>query len=151
MGILATAAFVIRSMYHRTNQKTLGQLFFGRYMILSINHIANWKKYVREKKHKWKRRFCKKSTRINYDSNIGDKSWSQGTRFINTKHHFKVRMNHPNVDKRNSYYTNRRTHSLNIHRIKPYNSLEIGWNTSIEIINIHIYTTYNVTSIRPYI
>ena len=44
---------------------------------------------------------------------------------MNMKHHFKVPMNHPNVDEQNLYYTNRRGHNLNIRRIKPYNSTEI--------------------------
>ena len=42
MGILSAAAFMVRSTYHRTEQKNTGQLFFGRDMILPINHVANW-------------------------------------------------------------------------------------------------------------
>ena len=43
MGILATAAFVVQSTYHWTGQKNTGQLVFGKYMILPINHIENWR------------------------------------------------------------------------------------------------------------
>ena len=49
MGILAASGFVVRSMYHRTKQKILGQLVFGRYMTLPIYHISNWR-YIRQQK-----------------------------------------------------------------------------------------------------
>ena len=49
MGILAIAAFVVRSTYHRTKHKSPGQLFFGRDMILPIEHIGNWR-YIRQRK-----------------------------------------------------------------------------------------------------
>ena len=39
--IPAAAAFVVRYMYHWTKGISPGQLFFGRYIILSINHIPN--------------------------------------------------------------------------------------------------------------
>ena len=42
MGILATADFVVRYTYHTTKVKITGQLFFGRYKILPINHVAGW-------------------------------------------------------------------------------------------------------------
>ena len=82
------------------------------YRKLEIHTPAEEQKYL----------ICEKSTRINYNSNIVDKSWSKGTRFINTKRCFKVCMNHQNVDERNHYYTNGRGRSLNIRHIKPYNS-----------------------------
>ena len=43
MGILATEDFAVRSTYHRTKQKNPGKLVLGQYMILPINHIANWR------------------------------------------------------------------------------------------------------------
>ena len=42
MGILAATAFAVRATYHRTKQKSPGQLVFGQDMILTINHIVNW-------------------------------------------------------------------------------------------------------------
>ena len=42
MGILAAAAFALRSTYHRTRQKIPGQLVFVRDMILPINHVVDW-------------------------------------------------------------------------------------------------------------
>ena len=49
MGILAAAAFAVRSTYHRTKEKIPGQLFFGRDMILRINHVAD-QGYIRQRK-----------------------------------------------------------------------------------------------------
>ena len=49
MGILAAAAFSVRSTYHMTKGKILGQLVFGRDMILPINHILDWI-YIRQRK-----------------------------------------------------------------------------------------------------
>ena len=51
MGILNTAAFAVQSTYHRKKDKSLGQLVFGRDMILPINHVANWR-YIRKHKQK---------------------------------------------------------------------------------------------------
>ena len=43
MEILAEAAFEVWYTYHRTRFKSTGKLFFGRYMILPINQIADWR------------------------------------------------------------------------------------------------------------
>ena len=48
-GILAAAAFAVRSTVHSTLQKFPGKLIFGRDMMLSINHEANWD-LIRQKK-----------------------------------------------------------------------------------------------------
>ena len=75
MGILAAAAFAVRSTYHRTKQTNSGQLVFGKYMILPINHIANLR-YIRQRKQTQikKDAICENSTRINHDYHIGDKA-----------------------------------------------------------------------------
>ena len=39
---LSAAAFVIRSTYHTTLEATLGQLVFGRDMVLQIKFKADW-------------------------------------------------------------------------------------------------------------
>ena len=41
MVILVAAAFALHSMYHTTKGKRPGELFFGRDVILAINHIAD--------------------------------------------------------------------------------------------------------------
>ena len=73
MGILAAAAFLVRSMYHLTKQNILGQLFFRQDMIIPINQIVNWV-YIRQRKQAQieKDLICENSTIINYDYNIGD-------------------------------------------------------------------------------
>ena len=42
-GILAVEAFAIRSTFHTTQNKLPDQLDFGRYMIVPIEHVANWR------------------------------------------------------------------------------------------------------------
>ena len=42
-GILAVEAFAIRSTFHTTQKKLPDQLDFGRYMIVPIEHVANWR------------------------------------------------------------------------------------------------------------
>ena len=59
MGIVAAAAFVMCSNNHALKRYSLGQLLFGRYMILPIKHIAYCKLV-----HWWKQ------TQINYDNVI---------------------------------------------------------------------------------
>ena len=49
MGILDTSAFAVQSTYHRAKDKSLGQSVFGRDMILTINHLADWR-YIRQRK-----------------------------------------------------------------------------------------------------
>ena len=49
MGILAASDFVAQITYHQTKQKSPGQLVFGLDMILTINHISNWR-YIRQRK-----------------------------------------------------------------------------------------------------
>ena len=41
-GLLAAAAFAIRSTYHTTLKSTPGQLVYGRDMLLNMKHVANW-------------------------------------------------------------------------------------------------------------
>ena len=49
MGILAVAAFAVRSTYYTTKCKTPGQLVFGPDMILPINYVADWI-FIRQRK-----------------------------------------------------------------------------------------------------
>ena len=43
MVILSVTVFEIRSTVHTLKGYTSGQLIFGRYMVLPIKHISNWK------------------------------------------------------------------------------------------------------------
>ena len=42
-GILAAAAFAVRSTFHTTNKKSTGQILFGWDIIAPIEHVANWR------------------------------------------------------------------------------------------------------------
>ena len=48
-GVLAAAAFAVRSTYHTTLKKMPGQLVFGHDMIFNIQHVANWE-FIRKNK-----------------------------------------------------------------------------------------------------
>ena len=75
MEILAIATFAVQSTYHRTKDKIIDQLFFGQHMILPIDHVANWR-YIRQRKQTQinKNLIREKSTRIDHDYSLGDKS-----------------------------------------------------------------------------
>ena len=58
MGIFAATAFAVRSTYHIPKEKITFQLVFGRYIIIPINNVSDWR-YIRLCKH----------TQINKDVN----------------------------------------------------------------------------------
>ena len=74
MTILAAAAFAVQSTYHRTKEKSPGQLVFGRDMILPINHAADWR-YIRQRKQMQinKDITCENTTRIDNNYRVGYK------------------------------------------------------------------------------
>ena len=74
MLTLATAAFAVRYTYHTTKGKIPDQLVFGRYMILPIDHIADWI-YIHQRKQAQidKEIICEKTTRIYHNYRVGDK------------------------------------------------------------------------------
>ena len=74
MVILVAASYTVQNTYHLNKQKTLGQLVLGQGVISPINHIANWV-YRRQRKQSQIGIviICEKSTRIDYDYNIGYK------------------------------------------------------------------------------
>ena len=43
MVILAAEAFEVQSMYHKIRYKSPVQMVIGKYMILTIKHIVDWK------------------------------------------------------------------------------------------------------------
>ena len=74
MGILAAAAFAVCSTYHKTQGKIPGQLVFGRYMILPINHIADLR-YIRQHKQAQIDKYVihENTTKTDHDYIVGDK------------------------------------------------------------------------------
>ena len=73
MGILAEAAFVIFSTTNRQKGYSLGQLIFGRDMILPIKHRADWELIRQQKQTQINRdNTCKNRHRLDYDYKVGD-------------------------------------------------------------------------------
>ena len=72
MGILASTAFVVRSMYHSTKQKIPVQLVFGQEVILPINHVADWG-YIHYHKQTQidKNILLENNTRIDHNYRVG--------------------------------------------------------------------------------
>ena len=73
-GILAEAAFAIRSTTSRQKGYSLGQLIFGRDMIIPIKHRVHWE-LIRQKKQTQINRdnASKNIHRVDYDYKVGDK------------------------------------------------------------------------------
>ena len=79
-GILAAAAFVICSKIKRQKGYSLGQLIFGRDMIIPIKHRVDWELILQ-----------KKQTQINRDNTRDNKhrvdyGYKVGNKFMLTKH-----------------------------------------------------------------
>ena len=68
MVILATAAFAVRYILHIIKYYTLGQLLFGRDMVLPIKYIANWKLIRQHKQSQINYNIVRKNkTRLDHD------------------------------------------------------------------------------------
>ena len=94
MGILAAEAFEVRSTHHRTQGKSPGQLVFGRDMILTINHVADWS-YIYQRKQAKINKYVigENTTRIDNDYRVGDKALIRNlSQHINAKPCSKARM-----------------------------------------------------------
>ena len=73
MGSLATSAFVVRSIYLRTKQKSPDKLVFGRGMIVPINHLTNWISIRQRKQAQIDEDVIREnSTKVYHDYRIGD-------------------------------------------------------------------------------
>jgi hypothetical protein len=73
-GILAAAAFALRSTFHTTLRATPGQLVFGRDMILNVQHQADWTAIKRRKQELIrKNNIIENSKRIPYLYRVGDR------------------------------------------------------------------------------
>ena len=73
MGILAAEAFAVHSMYHRNKRKSPGQLFFGRDMILPINHLTDWRQISQHKQAQIDNDVIRENAKIiDHDSSVGD-------------------------------------------------------------------------------
>ena len=74
MEILAAVAFAVQSMYHRTREKILGQIFFGQDTILPINHTQDWKYIYHGKQAQINKDFTHENiTRTDYNYRVGGK------------------------------------------------------------------------------
>ena len=73
MGNIASAFFVVQSMYHIIKDKNPVKMIFGWDTILPIKHVADWR-YIRQNKQAQieKDIICKNSTKIDYDYIVGD-------------------------------------------------------------------------------
>ena len=61
-------------MYHQNRGKSLGQLMFGRDMIIPINHIAECKYILHHKQVQIEKYVIQEnSTRIGHDYRVGDR------------------------------------------------------------------------------
>ena len=91
MGILATAYFAVRYVYHRTKVKSPGQLVFGRDMILRINHVAYWR-YIHQHKQAQIEKYTirENSTRIDHNYRVGNKFMIRNNSAYKYKTPFKV-------------------------------------------------------------
>ena len=72
-GLLAAAAFAIRSTYHTTLKATPGQLVYGRDMVLNMKHVANWDAITQAKRKMiLKNNKRENSKRIPHTYKVGD-------------------------------------------------------------------------------
>ena len=78
MGILAAAAFVVFSTYHMKKVKSPGQLVFGWYIILPINHVADSRDICQRKQTQIDNDVNQEnSNRIDHDLKVGDQVMTQ--------------------------------------------------------------------------
>jgi len=122
-GILAAAAFAVRSTYHTTLQATPGQLVYGRDMIFNIKHVANWKA-IKERKQKLIDQNNKKENRkrIQHTYHMGDK----------------VLLLVPNARKYERPYDG------------PYEITQVNTNGTVRLRQGAVESTYNIRQIKPY-
>ena len=144
MEILVSAAFEVRSMYHRTKGKIPGQLVFSRDIILPINHISDWK-YIRQYKQAQilKGVIHKNCTRTEHDYKVGYQvTIGRKIVFKNVtpfKVPYEIVQTWENVSA--TLRTGAVTTIANIRRIEPYkNNIEEG-NVFINTKNEHKYIT----------
>ena len=116
MVILSTAAFTVRSAYHRRKYKSLGQLFFGRYMIIPTNNVADWR-YIRQSNQTQINKDANRenTTRTDHNYKVGDKVMTTNRSVYKYKKLF-----------RGLYEIfQTRTRRINIRIINPYNDTDI--------------------------
>ena len=115
-------------MYHSMKEKSLGQLFFGRYIILPINHVAYWR-YIRQRKQTQINKGVNRenTTRIDYNYRVGDKvmtkmrsAYKYETLFRGPYDFFQTWKNGAVT-----LQTGLVTHKINIRNIKPYNDSDV--------------------------
>ena len=125
MVILVATPFSVRSTYHSTKVKTLGQIVFGRDVILPINHVADWR-YIPQRKQAqiYKDAIIENTTRIDYDYGLGDKVMEKNKSVYKYETLFKgpYVIFHTWTNKTVTLRTGAVTTIINIHNIKPYNT-----------------------------
>jgi hypothetical protein len=122
-GILAAAAFAVRSTYHTTLAATPGQLEFGRDMIFNIKHVANWQTINQNKTKLIKQNNQKENKkRLKHTYAIGDK----------------VLMKSPNARKYERPYDG------------PYKLTKVNSNGTVRLLQGAVESTINIRQIIPY-
>ena len=108
MEILVEYAFMVRATYHSNKIKSPGQLVFNQYMILPINHVANWRYICQRKQLQIEKYFIhENSIRINYDYRVGDQV------IMKNKAAYKYKTTFIGMCKRVSYVDKRISHTTN--------------------------------------
>ena len=128
MGILASAAFVVRYTYYRMKDKSPGQLVFGRYMILPINQVADWR-YIRHRKQTQINKGLNRenNTRIDHNYRVGDKVMTKNRSAYKYKTPFRgpYEIVQTLTNGTVTLQTGAVTHRINIRNIKPYNDADV--------------------------
>ena len=145
MVILVAASYTVQNTYHLNKQKTLGQLVLGQGVIFPINHIANWV-YRRQRKQSQIGIviICEKSTRIDYDYNIGYKFMVRRNQAYKYKTQFQglYEIIQMWTNGTVTIQTGAVPARLNIRPLKPYNNPEVGRDIHIQIILTYMYTQH---------
>ena len=123
MGILASSAFVVQYTYYRMKEKSPGQLVFGRYMILPINQVADWR-YIRQRKKTQinKEFICENTNRIDHNYRVGDQVMMEIKPAFKYKTLFKGLYKFFQIQTNGSFtlQMGKGKTRVNIHPIKPY-------------------------------
>jgi hypothetical protein len=122
-GILAAAAFALRSTFHTTLQATPGQLVFGRDMILNVQHQIDWTAIKRRKQELIrKNNRIENAKRIPYQYRVGDQVMMEDHRANKYETPYKgpYRITKVNTNGTVRLMMGAVTDTVNIRRIHPY-------------------------------
>jgi len=122
-GILAAAAFAMRSTYHTTLQATPGQLVFGRDMVLNIQHEADWTAIkARKQELIRKNNRIENSKRIPHQYKVGDQVMLENHQANKYEDPYKgpYRIQQVNTNGTVRLQMGAVTDTVNIRRLHPY-------------------------------